>query len=136
MSRHEYEIIINDICESNTGVYSYGSIRKISLSVEDQRAVIRYELGKLRTAEDLIAFRYNDFRDALRKVILLHAVTYDRDLVIKKIIIKIDDESYFFDRDNDPTGHFPYDGQHKTGACRILEIVKRYYYRDYQNPDS
>ncbi len=108
MSRHKYEIVINNDCKEVTGVYNYGSIKGITLSVGVQKAVIRYEIGRLRTTEDLIAFRYNDFRDALRKVILLHAVRYDRDLVIKKIVIKIDDEAHFFDRDHDPTGHFPY----------------------------
>ena len=108
MAKHKYEVIINTPCKSQEAVYDYGSIKNISIAVEKQKAHIKYEVGALRTAEDILKFRYKDFRDAYRKVILLHAIRFNSGLEIKKIIVKIDEESFLFDKDHDEIGFFPY----------------------------
>ena len=108
MDKHKYEIIINTPCKSQEAVYDYGNIKNISLAVENQKAHIKYEVGTLRTATDILKFRYKDFRDAYRKVILLHAIRFNSGLEIKKIIVKIDEESFLFDKDHDEIGFFPY----------------------------
>ena len=108
MAKHKYEIIINNPCKSKDAVYDYGNIKNISLAVNNQKAHIKYEVGSLRTASDILRFRYKDFREAYRKVILLHAIKYNSGLEIKKIIVKIDGESFLFDKEHDEIGFFPY----------------------------
>lgn len=108
MGKHIYEVIINGRTRNQYIQYDFGNIKGICLSVGDQKAIIRIEVGSLRKVVDILCFRYKDFRDAYRKTFLIHALKYNKGLEVKRINVSIDGEEQHFDREHDPTGHFPY----------------------------
>lgn len=105
---HTYEIILNKRCDTALPPYSFGWNKDIRLGVEPGKACIRFSANALKTVEDMINFRYMVFRDAYRKVILLHAVNYSVNLQVARMEFIIDGESTVLTKENDTSGHFPY----------------------------
>lgn len=103
--RYQYEIHFNDSIKRNSVTYSYGKIKNICLSIGHQKASIRFQLTSKKAVTELTSFASLLFRDAFRKVYLMHAFQQNQGLVIRKITIVIDGESTVLLND---TPNFPF----------------------------
>ena len=106
-AKHCYQIMINGGADAAEPAwkYSFGSVKNVLLYVSDQKATIAVLLGKILTIEDIISFKSKVFRDAYRKVYLVHAFDRRIGLIPKQIDIYIDDQKYSF---NDSYPGFPF----------------------------
>ena len=98
MKKHIYVINFNGGSGQNKKLYQFGSVKDIALYIGKNKASIRYESGALKEQEDFIAFRIKLFRDAYRKVHLLHAFIYNTGLKVDKIAIIIDGVAREYDK--------------------------------------
>lgn len=114
--------------------YDYGQTKEVRLYIQKQKAVICFEQGIKKSHEDLITFKVKLFRDAYRKVYMLHAILYDTGLAVKHMEIRIDGVSKSYD---DASENFPFlfsmiknkkqnlsDGWKKYMLAPVLSIPK------------
>lgn len=106
--KHVYEIYFNQKTEEIGNSYSFGNTKDINLKVKMQCAALRFKSGKLYTIDDFITFKNKLFRDAYRKIHLIHMVSQGTGLNVQSIIFVIDGVMQVINRENDPNGHFPY----------------------------
>lgn len=104
-NKHQYIIHINGGSKQNALIYQYGRVKGISLRIGKQKATIAFETGSNMSAAELTSFKSHLFRDAYRKVYLLHALMKNEGLDVKEIEIFIDGDSYSYNQ-KDP--HFPF----------------------------
>ena len=98
MKKHIYVINFNGGSGQNKKLYQFGSVKDIALYIGKNKASIRYESGALKEQEDFITFRIKLFRDAYRKVHLLHALIYNTGLKVDRIAIIIDGAAKEYDK--------------------------------------
>lgn len=99
---HVYEIFINSGCTvKKPFIYKFGSTKNIELHIKKNNASIRYKKNVSKDHEALISFSDLTFKDAYRKVFLLHGVLFDQDIVIKNITISIDGIKVCYDERTD-----------------------------------
>lgn len=96
--KHTYIININGGSKRQELLYGYGHVKGVSIRIGKQQATITYQTGTKREVDELISFKDNTFRDAYRKVYLLHAIIMDQGLVVKRIDVNIDGEVTSFDK--------------------------------------
>lgn len=104
---HTYRVVFNHGCTTKDFFlnYSFGRTKGISLYVNRKRAEVRFALTVQKTPEDIISFRLKLFRDAYRRLLLLHALRYNEQLEVSSIIIHIDENITQYDKS---TAHFPF----------------------------
>ena len=101
-----YEILINAGCSvKDPLIYKYSNTKNIELHIKKDRAAIRYYMSVAKSPEEMIAFKAGVFKDAYRKVFLLHGVLFDRDINVRTITVAIDGVSVVYDKD---TEGFPF----------------------------
>ena len=98
MKKHLYVINFNGGSGQNKKRYQFGRVKDIALFIGKNKASIRYESGVIKEQEDFITFKDKLFRDAYRKVHLLHAFIYNFGLRVDKIEIIIDGDSKGYDK--------------------------------------
>ena len=98
MKKHLYVINFNGGSGQNKKRYQFGRVKDIALFIGKNKASIRYESGVIKEQEDFITFKDKLFRDAYRKVHLLHAFIYNSGLRVDKIEIIIDGDSKEYDK--------------------------------------
>ena len=116
---HTYEIFINSGCTvKKPFIYKYGSTKNIELHIKKNNATIRYKKGVNKDHETLISFRDLIFKDAYRKVFLLHGVLFDQNIAIKHMTISINGIKKRYDKS---TEGFPfvYSMISKTPMCLL-----------------
>ena len=98
MAKHSYQITINRIPASRDPIEYKFRQTKCTLTCAKDAACVRFEMGSKRTHEDVIAFRVDLAKDAMRKMYLLHALRYDSRLRVRSITVTIDGESKIYEQ--------------------------------------
>ena len=90
---HTYKVRFNGGCTCGQSfALSFGATKGIELAIGKDCASIAFKMGACKTAEDVVSFKLKLFRDAYRKVHLLHFLTQGRCLNVTLIEVEIDDE--------------------------------------------
>lgn len=126
--KHEYAIVINSGSKRGSRfIYRYGGTDGITIVLAKGNAAVSFGMTVLKRPEDFMTADFMLFRDAMRKIYLLHAVLFDSALEIGRITLSIDGEETVFDR---TTPHFPFVFSMLTGSelslgriCGCPEIV-------------
>ena len=95
--KHTYIISINRIPSNRESMEYKFRQTKCALSCSRGSAAVRFEMGTKKTHEDLISFRVDLVKDAMRKMHLLHALRYNARLWVQSITISIDGESVVYE---------------------------------------
>ena len=103
--KHQYKLTINGGYRLNAREYAFGSVKGVQLLVGPQKATVIISVRSRLSEEDILSFRSKVFRDAFRKVYLVHAIEYKTGLIPERIDIFIDDTIYTYDK-NSP--NFPF----------------------------
>lgn len=106
MGTHRYKITINAAPQKPiTYTYKYDKTDGIELKVSKQKAVVAFQMTTKKEHDDIISFRVRLVMDALRKIHLLHALSFDESLTVKKIAVMVDDDEKIY---TDATNGFPF----------------------------
>ena len=98
MARHTYLISINRIPMSREPIeYKFRQTACVLTCAKDAAAV-RFSMGTKKTFEDLISFRVDLVKDAMRKMYLLHAMRFDTRLRVRSITVTVDGESQTYEQ--------------------------------------
>ena len=93
MAKHTYSITINRIPASREPIEYKFRQTKCTLICSKDAASVRFEMGTKKQHEDLISFRLDLAKDAMRKMYLLHAMRFDSRLRVRSVTVTIDGES-------------------------------------------
>ena len=96
--KHTYIISINRTPASREPIEYKFRQTKCTLTCSKDAASVRFEMGTLKTHEDLISFRVDLVKDAMRKMYLLHAMRFDARLKVHRVTVTIDGESRDFEK--------------------------------------
>jgi len=106
MGTHRYKITINAAPQKPiTYIYKYDKTDGIELKISKQKAVVAFQMTIKKEHDDIISFRVRLVKDALRKAHLLHALSFDESITVKKIAVMIDDDEKIY---TDETTGFPF----------------------------
>ncbi|NLT09948.1 MAG: hypothetical protein GXY08_10650 [Ruminococcus sp.] len=90
---YTYTVIINkDIADTGSYTYSFRSTKKISMDIRKNRAKLSLSMSVFKSCEDFLNSYL--FRDAAKKMIMLHSILYGSRLVMKSVTLRIDDNEY------------------------------------------
>ena len=93
MAKHTYVVTVNRIPATREPIeYKYRNI-SCTLTCSKDAASVRFEMGTAKPHEDLITFRVDLVKDAMRKMYLLHAMRFNTRLRVRSVTVTIDDES-------------------------------------------
>lgn len=105
MAKHTYTIAINRIPAPRDPIsYTYRHTSCTLTCVRDAAAVT-FTTGADKQHEDVIRFRVDPVKDAMRKMHLLHAIRFGSWLKVRKVIVTIDGETEEYGRS---TQGFPF----------------------------
>lgn len=128
--KHSYTINFNGGSKQPGYLYKFGTVKNISLHIGKQRATVSYQTGKEWEADDVVTLKDRLFRDAYRKVYLLHAITQDQGLKVNSIEVIIDGVSTMYD-DSRPLFPFMFSmiQKNRLGLCEkwkelTSEVIK------------
>ena len=93
MAKHTYTIAVNRIPAAREPMEYKFRQTKCSLVCARDAAAVSFEMGTKKTHEDLITFRVDLAKDAMRKMYLLHAMRFDTRLKVRSVIVTVDGES-------------------------------------------
>ena len=96
MAKHTYTITLNRTPSSRDPLQYTYSKTPCTLTCSPGCAAVSFEMGTLKTHEDLISLRVKVVEDALRKMHLIHALRTDSRLRVRSVTITIDgkEETY------------------------------------------
>ena len=96
--KHTYTVSINRIPMSREPItYKFRQTSCI-LTCGKDAAAVRFEMGTKKTHEDLITFRVDLVKDAMRKMYLLHAMRFDSRLRVRSVTVTVDGESKVYEQ--------------------------------------
>ena len=96
--KHTYTISINRIPASRDPIeYKFRQTTCVLTCARDAAAVT-FSMGALRTHEDLISFRVDLVKDAMRKMYLLHAMRFDSRLRVRSVTVTVDGASKTYEQ--------------------------------------
>lgn len=96
--KHTYIISINRIPVSREPIeYTFRKIA-CTLTCSKDAASVRFVMSTRKTHEDLISFRVDLAKDAMRKMYLLHAMRFDSRLRVRSVTVTIDGESKTYEQ--------------------------------------
>ena len=98
MPKHSYCITINRIPASREPIEYVFRKTACTLTCARDAAAVRFSMGTKRTHEDLISFRVDLAKDAMRKMYLLHAMRFDSRLRVRSVTVTIDGESKTYEQ--------------------------------------
>lgn len=91
--KHTYKIVLNGGCVENSAIlYQYGSTKNIRLTLEEQKAVVSFEMSVLKQFCDFETMTLKLFKDVYWKIHLLHSMMFGNVIGVEHITIQIDDE--------------------------------------------
>ena len=106
MGIHRYKVTINATPRKPiVYTYKYGNTDGIVINASRQRVDIAFQMTTRKEYDDIISFRVRLVKDALRKAHLLHAISFDESLTVKKITVTVDDEERIY---TDSMNGFPF----------------------------
>ena len=98
MAKHTYIVTVNRIPATRDPIeYKYLNI-SCALTCSKDAASVRFEMSNAKTHEDLITFRFDLVKDAMRKMYLLHAMRFNTRLRVRSVTVTIDDESRVYEQ--------------------------------------
>ena len=119
MARHSYSITINKApSQRNPIEYKYRSTN-CTLTCSAGAASVSYESTVQKSFDDLISFRVDLIKDAMRKMYLLHALRCGSRLKVNRVIVTIDGESMEYGKE---TPGFPF--LHSMLTAKDLALPK------------
>ncbi len=96
--KHTYIITINRLPATREPIeYKFRQTQCVLTCTKDA-ASVRFEMGVKKTHEDLISFRVDLVKDAMRKMYLLHAMRYDARLRVRSVSVTIDGEPQIYEQ--------------------------------------
>ncbi len=99
MAKHAYTITINRLPSGRDPIeYTYRKTA-CTLTCSKAAASVSYTSSALKSFDDLISFRVDLVKDAMRKMYLLHAMRCGAALKVRKVILTIDGESREYGKD-------------------------------------
>ena len=98
MAKHTYIVTINRIPASREPIEYKFRQTKCTLTCSKDAASVRFEMGTPKTHEDLISFRVDLVKDAMRKMYLLHAMRFDTRLRVRSVTVTVDGESKVYEQ--------------------------------------
>ena len=98
MAKHSYTVTINRIPASREPIEYKFRQTKCTLTCARDAACVRFEMGAKKQHEDLISFRVDLVKDAMRKMYLLHALRFDSRLRVRSVTVTIDGESRVYEQ--------------------------------------
>lgn len=96
--KHTYIISINRIPACRDPIEYKFRQTKCTLTCAKDAACVRFEMGTRKTHEDLISFRVDLVKDAMRKMYLLHAMRFDTRLRVRSVTVSIDGEAVVYEQ--------------------------------------
>lgn len=124
--KHTYTITINRIPATREPIeYEFRRI-KCTLTCARDAAAVRFQMGTLRTHEDLISFRVDLVKDAMRKMYLLHALRFDTRLRVRSVTVTIDGESVVYEQ-----GYPGFPFLYSMLTARSLNLPESWHDRDF-----
>ena len=98
MPKHTYTVTINRLPASREPIpYKFRQTQCV-LTCSKDAACVRFEMGTQKTHEDLISFRVDLVKDAMRKIYLLHAMRFDTRLRVRSVTVTIDGEARVYEQ--------------------------------------
>ena len=98
MPKHTYTVTINRLPASREPIpYKFRQTQCV-LTCSKDAACVRFEMGTQKTHEDLISFRVDLVKDAMRKMYLLHAMRFDTRLRVRSVTVTIDGEARVYEQ--------------------------------------
>ena len=91
--KHTYIITINRVPASREPMEYKFRQTKCTLTCSRDAASVRFEMGVKKTHGDLISFRVDLVKDAMRKMYLLHAMRYDTRLRVRSVSVTVDGDT-------------------------------------------
>ena len=98
MAKHTYSVCINRIPASREPIEYKFRQTACTLTCAKDAAAVRFSMGTKKTFDDLISFRVDLVKDAMRKMYLLHAMRFDSRLRVRSITVTIDGESKTYEQ--------------------------------------
>ena len=98
MAKHTYTIAINRIPAAREPIEYKFRQTKCTLVCTRDAAAVFFEMGTKKTHEDLITFRVDLVKDAMRKMYLLHAMRFDTRLRVRSVTVTIDGEARVYEQ--------------------------------------
>lgn len=96
--KHTYIISINRIPATRDPIEYKFRQTACTLTCAKDAAAVRFSMGTRKTFEDLISFRVDLVKDAMRKMYLLHAMRFDTRLRVRSVTVTIDGESETYEQ--------------------------------------
>lgn len=96
--KHTYTISINRIPASREPLEYKFRQTACTLTCSRGSAAVRFQMGTKKTHEDLISFRVDLAKDAMRKMYLYHALRFDSRLRVRSITVTVDGESQVYEK--------------------------------------
>ena len=96
--KHTYPVTINRLPASREPIEYKFRQTKCVLTCSKDAASVRFEMSTLKTHEDLITFRVDLVKDAMRKMYLLHAMRFDSRLRVRSVTVTIDGEARVYEQ--------------------------------------
>ena len=98
MAKHTYTVAINRIPTPRDPIrYSYRQ-SPCALTCARDAAAVSFTMGSAKSHGDLVSFRVDLVKDAMRKMYLLHAIRFSSRLKVRKVIVTVDGETVEYDR--------------------------------------
>lgn len=98
MAKHTYTIAINRCPAGRKSIeYKYRQF-PCTLACVSDAASVSFEMGPLKTHEDLISFREPIAMDAMRKMHLIHAIRIGSRLKVRRILVIVDGVTVEYDK--------------------------------------
>ena len=124
--RHTYIIAINRIPAGRESIEYKFRQTKCTLTCSRDAACVRFEMGTRKTHEDLISFRVDLAKDAMRKMYLFHALRFDTRLRVRSVTVTIDGESVVYEQ-----GYPGFPFLYSMLTARSLDLPESWHDRDF-----
>lgn len=96
--KHTYIVTINRLPAFREPMEYKFRQTKCVLTCSRDAASVRFEMGVQKTHEDLISFRVDLVKDAMRKMYLLHAMRFDSRLRVRSVSVTVDGETKTYEQ--------------------------------------
>lgn len=98
MAKHTYCVSINRVPIFRDPIEYTFRRTACTLACSKDAAAVRFTMGVEKSFEDLISFRVDLVKDAMRKMYLLHAMRFDARLRVRAVTVTIDGESKTYEQ--------------------------------------
>ena len=128
MPKHTYTIAINRVPAAREPMeYKFRQTACALLCAKDAAAVT-FTMGAAKSHEDLISFRVDLVKDAMRKMYLLHAIRFGTRLKVRRVLVTVDGETVEYGKE---TPGFPF--LHSMLTARDLALPESWQDPGFQN---